>query len=106
MPLGGNVVRRDLGSKIMEDITMYTKMSIEHSIEHPDEALEFAKAWGRGIDDTTNKKFVTMYVNERTIDYRPEGRKSIKQFLKEGQEIGLIRTDFDVDNISFIGAME
>ena len=47
-----------------------------------------------------------MYVNERTIDYRPEGRKSIKQFLKEGQEIGLIRTDFDVDNISFIGAME
>ena len=43
MPLGGNVVRRDLGEKAMKDITMYTKMSIEYAIENPDEALEFAK---------------------------------------------------------------
>ena len=54
----GNVVRRDLGQQVMEDITMYTKMSIEHSIQHPEEALEFAKAWGRGIDDETNQKFI------------------------------------------------
>ncbi|MGB1986324.1 MAG: MqnA/MqnD/SBP family protein, partial [Candidatus Poseidoniaceae archaeon] len=106
MPLGGNVVRRDLGQDVMEDITMYTKMSIEHSIQHPDEALEFAKAWGRGIDDETNQKFVTMYVNDRTIDYKPEGRSSIRQFLKEGQEIGMIRADFDIDGLSFIGSKE
>ena len=43
MPLGGNVVRKDLGQKMMEDITMYTKMSIEHSISNPDVALQFAK---------------------------------------------------------------
>ena len=106
MPLGGNVVRRDLGQQVMEDITMYTKMSIEHSIAHPEEALEFAKAWGRGIDDETNQKFVTMYVNERTIDYKPEGRSSIRRFLKEGQELGMIRNDFDVTTLSFIGAEE
>jgi 1,4-dihydroxy-6-naphthoate synthase len=106
MPLGGNVVRRDLGQNIMEDITMYTKMSIEHSIQHPEEALEFAKAWGRGIDDETNQKFVTMYVNDRTIDYKPEGRSSIRQFLREGQEIGMISAEFDVDGLSFIGSKE
>ena len=106
MPLGGNVVRRDLGQKMMEDITNYTKMSIEHSIANPDVALEFAKKWGRGIDDETNKKFVTMYVNDRTIDYKPEGRQSIRLFLKEGQRIGLIDANFDVDNLKFIGAPE
>ena len=106
MPLGGNVVRRDLGQKMMEDITKYTKMSIEHSIENPDVALEFAKKWGRGIDDDTNREFVTMYVNERTIDYKKEGRESIRLFLKEGQKIGLIDSEFDVDSIQFIGATE
>ena len=106
MPLGGNVVRRDLGQEMMEDITNYTKMSIEHSIANPDVALEFAKKWGRGIDDETNKKFVTMYVNDRTIDYKPEGRQSIRLFLKEGQKIGLIDSNFDVDNLKFIGAPE
>ena len=105
MPLGGNVVRKDLGDKMMEDITQYTKMSIEYAIENPDEALEFAKKWGRGIDDFTNRKFVTMYVNDRTIDYREDGRASIRQFISEGQEIGLIDSSFDVTSIKFIGAV-
>ncbi len=104
MPLGGNVVRRDLGKKVMEDVTRYTKMSIEHSIANPDVALQFAKKWGRGIDDDTNREFVTMYVNERTIDYKNEGRDSIRKFLREGQEIGLIDANFDVGSVQFIGA--
>ena len=104
MPLGGNVVRRDLGKKVMEDVTKYTKMSIEHSIANPDVALQFAKKWGRGIDDDTNREFVTMYVNERTIDYKNEGRDSIRKFLREGQDIGLIDANFDVGSVQFIGA--
>ena len=104
MPLGGNVVRRDLGKKVMEDVTKYTKMSIEHSIANPDVALQFAKKWGRGIDDDTNREFVTMYVNERTIDYKNEGRDSIRKFLREGQNIGLIDANFDVGSVQFIGA--
>ena len=106
MPLGGNVVRRDLGEEDMLAITKYTKMSIEHAISNPDEALEFAKAWGRGIDDDTNREFVGMYVNDRTIDYKQDGRDSIRRFLKEGQEIGLIPSDFDVKSIQFIGSDE
>ena len=104
MPLGGNVVRRDLGKKVMEDVTKYTKMSIEHSIANPDVALQFAKKWGRGIDDDINREFVTMYVNERTIDYKNEGRDSIRKFLREGQDIGLIDANFDVGSVQFIGA--
>ena len=103
MPLGGNVVRNDLGERMMKDITNYTKMSIEYAINNPDEALEFAKKWGRGIDDETNRKFVTMYVNDRTIDYREDGRSSIRQFISEGQSIGLIDPNFNVDEMKFIG---
>ena len=103
MPLGGNVVRNDLGHKMMKDITNYTKMSIEYAINNPDEALEFAKKWGRGIDDDTNRKFVTMYVNDRTMDYREDGRSSIKQFISEGQAIGLIDPTFNVNEMKFIG---
>jgi len=105
MPLGGNVVRRDLGLQVMKDITKYTKMSIEFALKSPDEALEFAKAWGRGIDDDTNKEFVGMYVNDRTIDYEDEGRASIRQFITEGQELGLINPGFDVQSIDFIGSV-
>lgn len=106
MPLGGNVVRRDLGQQVMEDITKYTKMSIEFALQSPDEALEFAKKWGRGIDDDTNREFVGMYVNERTIDYENEGRASVRQFIREGQEIGMIEKDFDTSTMAFIGASE
>ena len=105
MPLGGNVVRRDLGQSVMEDITLYTKMSIENALKSPEDALEFAKEWGRGIDDDTNKEFVGMYVNDRTIDYEEEGRASVRQFIVEGQELGLIQADFDVQDIDFIGAV-
>ena len=61
---------------------------------------------GQRYRDDTNKKFVTMYVNDRTIDYKPEGRESIRKFLKEGQSIGLIEASFDVDSLKFIGAEE
>ena len=61
---------------------------------------------GRGIDDDTNRKFVTMYVNDRTIDYRSDGRASIRQFISEGQAIGLIDPNFDVNEMQFIGAVE
>jgi len=103
MPLGGNVVRRDLGNTVMEDVTKYTRMSIEYAISNPTEALEFAKKWGRGIDDETNQKFVSMYVNDRTIDYGNDGRDSVCKFISEGQKIGLIDSSFDVSKIEFIG---
>ena len=104
LPLGGNVVRRDLGKEECKLVTEHVKISIENAISNPEEGLAFAIEWGRGIDEETNEEFVQMYVNERTIDYGPEGRKSVRLFLKEGQRIGMIREDLDVDALEFIGA--
>ncbi|MDP6871615.1 MAG: ABC transporter substrate-binding protein [Candidatus Thalassarchaeaceae archaeon] len=106
LPLGGNVVRKDLGIDLCEMLTDDVKNSIEHSLSEPDAALEFAKKWGRGIDDETNEEFVGMYVNERTLDYGDDGRDAIRLFLREGQRIGMVRETLDVDSIKFIGSGE
>jgi 1,4-dihydroxy-6-naphthoate synthase len=104
LPLGGNVVRKNLGKELCEDITEWVKQSIEIAISNPDEALKFARQWGRGIDEETNSKFVQMYVNSRTIDFGDDGRESIIKFLTEGKEVGMINPDFDPSSIEFIGA--
>jgi 1,4-dihydroxy-6-naphthoate synthase len=104
LPLGGNVVRKNLGKELCEDITEWVKQSIEIAISNPDEALKFARQWGRGIDEETNSKFVQMYVNSRTIDFGDDGRESIVKFLTEGKEIGMIDEDFEPSSIEFIGA--
>ena len=85
---------------------MYTKKSIEFALQSPDEALEFAKKWGRGIDDDTNREFVGMYVNDRTIDYEKEGRSSVRQCIREGQEIGKVQQDFDTRAMVLLGSNE
>ena len=92
--------------ELCEALTEDVKNSIVHSLKNPDSALEFAKKWGRGIDDETNKEFVGMYVNERTIDYGNDGRDAIRLFLKEGQKIGMVDSELDVDGIKFIGSDE
>ncbi|HIC51005.1 MAG: ABC transporter substrate-binding protein [Candidatus Thalassarchaeum betae] len=104
LPLGGNVVRKDLGEELCVQLTSDVRESIMHSLEDPDAALEFSKAWGRGIDDDTNREFVGMYVNQRTIDYGADGREGIRLFLSEGQRIGLVRGDMDVETLRFIGS--
>ena len=106
LPLGGNVVRRDLGVDMCRDISNDIRRSIEYSLSNPDLALQDAIKLGRGIDEDTNEKFVRMYVNERTIDYGDEGREAVRQFLERGQEVGLVRSDFDARGMEFIGADE
>ena len=106
LPLGGNVVRKDLGLEMCGKITDDVRNSIEHSLSNPEDALKFAKEWGRGIDDDTNEEFVGMYVNKRTLDYGDDGRDAIRLFLRKGQEIGMVRSDLDVDSIIFVGSGE
>ena len=106
LPLGGNVIRRDLGSKMCQDLTEDVKNSIIHALDNPTEALEFAKLWGRGIDDETNRSFVKMYVNERTIDFGDDGRAAVRLFLSEGKRIGMVDPNFDIEGIEFIGCDE
>ena len=106
LPLGGNVVRKDLGEEICRAVSEDIRASIEYSLSNPDSALRDAIKWGRGIDEGTNEEFVRMYVNERTIDYGEEGRQAVRLFLERGKEVGLVRNDFDTQGMQFIGAVE
>ena len=103
LPLGGNVVRRDLGDELCNQISNDIKSSIQYAISNPEAALEFSRQWGRGIDEATNEEFVTMYVNDRTIDYGEEGREAVRLFLSRGKEIGLVNPGFDTEGMDFIG---
>ena len=90
LPLGGNAVRRDLGSNTMLALTKMYKDSIAFGLSHRAEALAYAKGFGRGLDDELNERFVGMYVNELTLDYGERGRRSIQLFLDAGTAAGLV----------------
>jgi 1,4-dihydroxy-6-naphthoate synthase len=90
LPLGGNVVRKDLGPGVMSDLTRILKDSIEFGLDNRPEALEYAEKFGRGLDRGLADRFVGMYVNDLTRDYGDRGRTAIKRFLEEGHKAGLI----------------
>ena len=106
LPLGGNIVRKDLGEDVCIQICNDIKRSIEFSISNPEAALRDAIKWGRGIDKDTNEEFVKMYVNRRTIDYGEDGRSAVRLFLEKGVAIGMVRSDFDPKGVKFIGERE
>jgi 1,4-dihydroxy-6-naphthoate synthase len=90
LPLGGNVVRKDLGRPAMVAIARALRQSIEHGLAHRSEALAYARGFGRGLDPERTDRFVGMYVNDLTRDYGPRGRSAIARFLDEGAAAGAI----------------
>jgi 1,4-dihydroxy-6-naphthoate synthase len=90
LPLGGNAVRRDLGAEAMRALTKMYRDSIAFGLDNRAEALVYAKAFGRGLDDGLNDRFVGMYVNDLTLDYGERGRRSIQRFLDEGTAAGIV----------------
>lgn len=90
LPLGGNVIKRSLGEKVMSEVSGYLKTSIEYAMENEEEALKYAFQFGRGLDSEKNKKFVRMYVNSYTMDYGEDGKTAVKLLLKKGYEAGII----------------
>lgn len=99
LPLGGNVVRRDLGPAHCVAVTRIMKQSIEYSLEHRKEAVKYALKFGRGLDEQLADQFVGMYVNNWTLDYGPRGRAAVTRLLGEGVKAGLIP---DVGEIQFV----
>ena len=89
LPLGGNVVRKDLGRETMSRLTRILGESIAYGLDHRKEALDYAIDFGRGLDEALTDRFVGMYVNELTRDYGERGRRAIERFLEEGHEAGL-----------------
>jgi len=90
LPLGGNVVRRDLGAELTARVARDLRASIEYALAHRRPALEHAKQFNRGIGDERTDTFVGMYVNEWTVDYGPRGRQAVQLLLDRAFEAGLI----------------
>src|SRR5690606_29177349 len=90
LPLGGNVIRRDLGDELIARVSALLRASIAYGLEHRAAALAHAGAYGRGLNEEQTDEFVGMYVNTRTLDYGEDGRRAVQLFLDRGYEAGVI----------------
>ena len=90
LPLGGNAIRRSLGSEKHKLISRALRDSIQHALDHREQALEYAMQFARDLDSGLANRFVSMYVNDRTLDYGPDGREAIRKLLDMGYERGII----------------
>jgi 1,4-dihydroxy-6-naphthoate synthase len=97
LPLGGNAIRRSLGAEKHKIISKALRDSIQHALDHREEALEYAMQFARDLDVRLASRFVSMYVNERTLDYGADGREAIRTLLKMGHERGIITVAPKVD---------
>jgi 1,4-dihydroxy-6-naphthoate synthase len=97
LPLGGNVVRKDLGIDLTRKISRHLRDSIAYGLEHRVGALDHAMQYARGLDRSKADTFVGMYVNDWTLDYGDRGRKAVRLFLERGVEAGLITKPVTVE---------
>ena len=97
LPLGGNVVRRDLGAETMRQISRLLKESIRYALDHRDDALTYALKYARDMDKSLADQFVGMYVNDWTLDYGPRGREAVRRLLDEGHKAGVIPSPVAVE---------
>ncbi len=91
LPLGGNVVRKDLGEALTAKISRHLRDSIKYGLEHRKDALDHSMQFARGLERGKADTFVGMYVNDWTLDYGERGRQAVRQFLRRGVEEGLIK---------------
>jgi len=97
LPLGINIVRKDIGAEAIKASSDVLKRSILYSLAHRKESLTYALKYGRGIDVKEADTFVGMYVNERTVDLGEEGRRSIRLFLERGLKHKLIPEGVEIE---------
>ena len=100
LPLGGNVIRRDLGAEQMRGVAGHLKAAIEYSLNHRTEAIAYALEFGRGLDTELTDQFVEMYVNRWTLDYTERGRRAVRKLLARAHTAGFVP---DPGEIEFIG---
>jgi 5,8-dihydroxy-2-naphthoate synthase len=100
LPLGGNVVRRDLGEETIDEVARLIKASIQYALDHREEALAYALGYARDLPPELADRFVSMYVNQWTVDYGETGRKAVRTLLSRGYEAGVIPHNVEVE---FVG---
>jgi 1,4-dihydroxy-6-naphthoate synthase len=97
LPLGGNVIRKDLGPALIATISRHLHASIAYGLEHRANALDHAMQYARGLDPRRADTFVGMYVNEWTLDYGERGRAAVRLLLEEGHKAGVIPHAVEVE---------
>jgi 1,4-dihydroxy-6-naphthoate synthase len=97
LPLGGNVVRRDLGPEVIGQISKLLKQSIRYALDHRQDALSYALDYARDMDRSLADKFVGMYVNDWTLDYGPRGREAVRRLLDEAYQAKVIAAPVAVE---------
>jgi 1,4-dihydroxy-6-naphthoate synthase len=100
LPLGGSAIRRSLGPEVMLTTNNAIRDSIKHALENREAALDYAMQFARDLDPTLANRYVGMYVNDRTLDYGPDGREAIRRILEMGFDRGIIPIKAKVD---FVG---
>ena len=90
LPLGGNAIKRDLGTDLMVTVCRALKESIQYALDHREQALQYAMQFARDLEQREADKFVGMYVNERTLDYGADGREAVARLLDMGYNAGVI----------------
>ena len=97
LPLGGNAIRRDLGTPVHRMMNQALRDSVSYALAHREEALAHAMQYARDLDTPSANQFVGMYVNERTLDYGEDGKTAIRRLLQMGHERGVIPQAVHVD---------
>jgi 1,4-dihydroxy-6-naphthoate synthase len=97
LPLGGNVIRKDLDDALRRKVSRHLKASIAYGLANRTKALDHAMRYARGLDRSDADTFVGMYVNDWTLDYGERGREAIRQFLRRGVDAGVIPNPVTVE---------
>jgi 1,4-dihydroxy-6-naphthoate synthase len=97
LPLGGNAIRRSLGPELISIVSGALRDSIQYALDHREQALQYAMQFARDLDPRLADRFVGMYVNERTLDYGPDGREAIRRLLEMGHREGIISVEPQVE---------
>ena len=93
LPLGGNAIRRSLGPELISSVSTALRDSIQYALDHREEALAYAMQFARELDPQMADRFVGMYVNDRTLDYGPDGKEAIRRLLDMGYHAGIISVE-------------
>jgi 1,4-dihydroxy-6-naphthoate synthase len=97
LPLGGNVIRRDLGPEVMRRVSRLLHESIAYALDHRVDALAYAQQFGRGLDEARTDRFVGMYVNGLTLDYGDRGRTAVRRLFDEAWQARLVPKPINVE---------
>ena len=96
LPMGGNVIRRDLGEDLMRQVSKHLHRSIQYSMDNREDALAYAMQFARDMAPELADRFVAMWVNALTLDYGERGREGVRRLLKEGHQAGIIPHEVDI----------